>query len=365
MTGREVGAAFYLPPKPRVLVVNMRRIGDLLLTTPLMRTLRHAYPDARLDVLVFAGTEAILSGNPDIDGVIAIAPQPGAWAMTRLVARLWRRYDLVIATQSGDRPALLAWIAGRKRRLFDVAVVSQPRRHRLIETLALVAPLGLSPRPEVVCPESASPDVPDRDRPYAVLHAAPMFGYRRWTDEGWRALARALGDRGLRVVATGGPDAAERAYLDAVWSADAVPVERMDGRLNWSQLTALLRDAAVYVGPDTSVTHLAAASGCETVALFGPTDPRIWGPWPASGLDAMWEAARPLQHRGNVRLLQTIMPCVPCQEEGCERRLDSASACLSGMAPDRVMAAVDEALQSRQERGGWRPAAKAGMESPS
>ena len=56
-------------------------------------------------------------------------------------------------------------------------------------------------------------------------------------------------------------------------------------------LPDLLSQARVYVGPDTSVTHLAAAAGCPTVALYGPTDPRLWGPWPVGGLDQIWEAA--------------------------------------------------------------------------
>jgi len=70
----------------------------------------------------------------------------------------------------------------------------------------------------------------------------------------------------------------ERRYLDDLWGAVSVPVRRIDGRLDWPQLAGLLAKARIYVSPDTSVTHLAAASGCATVALFGPTDPRLWCP---------------------------------------------------------------------------------------
>ena len=83
-------------------------------------------------------------------------------------------------------------------------------------------------------------------------------------------------------MTTGGPAEAERDYLDDVWSG--VSVRRLDGQLDWPQLAACWRKARVYIGPDTSVTHLAAASGCPTVALYGPTDPRLWGPWPIGGL---------------------------------------------------------------------------------
>jgi heptosyltransferase-3 len=100
-----------------------------------------------------------------------------------------------------------------------------------------------------------------------------MFRYTPWSDAGWRALALRLVKRGLTVVTTGGADPQERAYLDALWAGSSV--ERLDGRLDWRELTAFLRGAALSVGADTSVTHLAAAAGSPTVALFGPTDPRL------------------------------------------------------------------------------------------
>jgi hypothetical protein len=68
-----------LPPRARILVVALRRLGDVLLTTPLIRSLKQAFPDAAIDALVFAGTEGILAGNPDLAGVIAMPPRnPGA-----------------------------------------------------------------------------------------------------------------------------------------------------------------------------------------------------------------------------------------------------------------------------------------------
>ena len=146
------------------------------------------------------------------------------------------------------------------------------------------------------------------------------------------------------MIATGGPAQSEREYLDDVWSGISTPVCRRDGRLNWPQLAGLLANACIYVGPDTSVTHLAAASGCPTVALYGPTDPRLWGPWPTGGLDTMWAATGTIQHRGNVWLVQNALPCTPCQLEGCERRLYSYSACLDELPAALVIAAMDQAL---------------------
>jgi heptosyltransferase-3 len=113
-------------------------------------------------------------------------------------------------------------------------------------------------------------------------------------------------------------------------------------------VSALIRAARVYIGPDTAVTHLAAATGTPTVALYGPTDPRVWGPWPAGGLDTPWAAAGTVERRGNVWLVQNPLPCLPCQLEGCDRRLDSHSQCLDELPAAQVIAAVDEALAVRE-----------------
>jgi heptosyltransferase-3 len=342
-----------LPPRPRILVVALRRLGDVLLTTPLIRSIRRAWPDARLDVLVFADTAGILEGNPDVDRVVAMPPRPTLAQSASLAARLFKRYHLAVSTQSGDRPTLFALLAGRdhagpawpaeraKRALLGRCVTAGEGRHRVEEMLRLADALGIARVAEVVVPQGGLAPGHAVAGPYAVIHAAPKFRYKQWTRAGWRALAAALGERGLAVVATGGPD--DRAFLDDLWG-DAPNVRRLDGRLPWPELAALLAGARLYVGPDTSVTHLAAASGCRTVALFGPTDPRLWGPWPAHGLPTPWAAAGTIQRRHNVWLVQNPLPCLPCQQEGCDRRLDSRAQCLDEMTPRQVLAAVDQAL---------------------
>ena len=108
-------AHFDLPERPKVLVVILRRLGDVLLATPLLRSLRQGLPGASLDVLVFAGSERILKGNPDIDRVLTMPERPSGAQTLRLLAQLWRRYDLAVSTQSGDRPTFMASAPSRGR----------------------------------------------------------------------------------------------------------------------------------------------------------------------------------------------------------------------------------------------------------
>ncbi len=344
-----------LPDKPRILVVTLRRLGDVLLTTPLIRSAKRTWPDAAIDMLVFDGTQGIVQGNPDIHRIIVMSRHRGPVGAIGLMLSLFKRYHLAISTHPGDRPTLFAVLAGRrcaglvdpegppagravKRLLLHRQMASDGNLHRVEQVLRLADLIGATRIPEVVYP-APEPLPFTAGGPYAVVHAAPMFRYKQWTAEGWRAIAAGLKQRGLAVIAIGGPDPAERDYLARVWRG-TVAVHR----LSWAQDVTLLQGARLFVGPDTSTSHLAAAIGCPTVVLFGPTDPRIWGPWPKGGLQQPWQDASPLQNRGNVWLVQNPLPCLPCQLEGCERRIESASTCLEELKAEQVLQAVDQAL---------------------
>ena len=348
-----------LPPEPRVLVVALRRLGDVLLTTPLIRSVKRAFPACSIEALVFAGTEGILTGNPDLAGVLTVPERPSVRESLALLRRLWRRYDLALSTQTGDRPSAYAVLAGRqsaglleanklfsavKRLALSRSCTSDRTQHRIADLLRLAELLGIPSCAEIVGPQGNVRPGLLPTSPYAVVHAAPKYTYKRWTSDGWQKLAGALRLRGLATIVIGAKS--DRAYLDEVWRDCGVA--RLDGALAWPELAALIGAARVYIGPDTAVTHLAAATGTPTVALYGPTDPRIWGPWPVGGLDRPWTAAGTIQHRGNVWLVQNPLPCLPCQLEGCERRLDSHSQCLDELSADQVVAAVDHALAVRQ-----------------
>jgi len=349
-----------LPEQPRILVITLRRLGDVLLTTPLIRTLKRGLAGSSVTVLVFRGTEGMLAGNPDVDEVLAISERPRLAETAALMRRLWRGYDLAVSTQAGDRPTFFGLIAARrrvglvpragqtgawwKRYAHHIPVAAEPDCHRVTQLLGLASALGLEQAPDIVCPQGGTAEEFAPRTPYAVVHPSPFYRYKRWTDAGWRALARGLSERGLELVATEGRDPAEQAYIDGLWGPADPGVTRVRGRLDWASLSALLKGAAIYIGPDTSMTHLAAASGCPTIAIFGPTSPRLIGPWPPGGLAEPWDHAGTIQRRANVWVLQNPLPCLPCEKLGCEGHLDSYSRCLDELPVRLVMSAVDQAL---------------------
>lgn len=352
------------PAPASILVVSLRYFGDVLLTTPLIRSLRREFASAAIDVLLVAGTEGILEGNPDLRQVVTVAERPGFAGHLQFARWLWRRYDLAVVAETGDRPHFYGFAAARRRAglvppelgkrwwkapLLQHRVVSTALEPRVACYRRLAEALGLSYAPEVVAPTVAGSPSQWRAmlgfdvarEAYAVLNLAPRFRYKRWHAEGWRSLIAWLHARGLRIAITGGDAAAEREYVRNVLAGSAVPVSDLAGRLRFAETADLLRGAALYVGPDTATSHLAAACGTPSVVLFGPTDPRLWGPLPRAGLDRPYAKVAPSQRRANVLLVQEpSLPCVPCQLEGCERHRESHSACLDRMGAERVIDAA-------------------------
>lgn len=360
----------------RILVVCTRQIGDVLLTTPMIRAARQRWPGARIDVLGFAGTLGMLRGNPDVASTIEVTPGSGWLRSLPLIARLWRRYDLALVTQRSDRAHLYGWIAARRRAglvpgnrslgwwkhliLQHAFVVNGEETHAAIEKLVLLSPwVGLPSRLDVVpTPPAALPsDVEAALQPgFVVMHVPSIARFKQWPATHFRQVIADLTADGRQVVLTGSPSPHDRAQVDAVLGAgDPARVLDVAGRLDFAQLSGLLRRAALFIGPDTSVTHLAAAHALPLIALYGPTHPQVWAPWPqgesparpAFERRAMTQESRP--RFGRVVLMQgpprhdqpaDAPDCVPCRQEGCERWPGSRADCLDGLLPDRVTASA-------------------------
>lgn len=356
--------------EPRsVLLIVTRRIGDVLLATPLIRSCRRAWPHARIEALVFRGTEGVLEANPDLDRILTIDPRPKRSAHLAFALRLWRRYDLALSLLPSDRPTLYAWLAGvrrfglldtapsqrwKRRLLHGSAAFDNEGTHTVLMHLALARLLGIEPVGEIVLGwgtttrqriDTLTDTSPD---PIVVLHPCPQFNYKMWPKNNWVALGEWLRARRFRIFLTGGPRREERSYVADI--ATALDSPCLAGMLSLSETACLIARARLYVGPDTAVTHMAAALGVPTIALFGPSDPVKWGPWPAG----YREQRNPWQRRGsqrrlNVTLLQGPGECVPCRLEGCERHIGSFSDCLRALSVDTVTEAVARALTEPAE----------------
>ncbi len=356
-----------------VLVVVTRQIGDVLLTTPLVRAARERWPQAAIDVLGFAGTLGMLRGNPDVRALLEVPARPGPLATLGLARRLWRRYDLALVADPGDRAHLIGWVAARersgllparsgsnwwKRKLLRHAVAiggDQGERHVVPEKLELLAPWsgGIAPRLVGPAGDALPSSLASQLAPgYLVVHTPSMWVYKQWPPDHFRELIALLALAGRQVVLTGGPGAADRETVAEMEGA-APPAQLVDaGVLSFQQVATLLRGSALYIGPDTSVSHLAAACGTPVLAIFGPTNPQRWAPWPGGEQPVRFERRRTAQTIGRVTLLQADLPCVPCGRAGCEDHRDSRADCLPAILPERVAAKALEILSCHPREGG-------------
>lgn len=352
------------PPKA-VLIVSPLRIGDALLATPLARSLKLAWPETAVDFLVLPGSQGVLEGNTDIRHVHVFPQRTHLLGKLSQIRTLWNRYDLALATQASDRSRLYAKAAAPitigfvtsesgqalKKNLLDVPLpFDDLDTHTVSLNLQLLEPLGVPAFRTVVNPRPAAwsiHQIQDLEPAgtYAVLHPSPKFAYKMWTESAWVGLGQWLQAQGFQVVLTGSPDPEELAYVGKIARLLGSNSLCLAGQLSLAQTAELLDSARLYIGPDTAVTHMAAASGTPTIALFGPSNPVKWGPWPSTWAQSLSPWSRVGSGRqGNVWLLQGTGDCVPCFKEGCDRHIMSSSKCLQELPLSRVVQAASEAL---------------------
>ena len=347
-----------------ILVVVTRRIGDVLLSTPLIRSMRCAWPEAHIDVLVFENTQGFLVSNTDIRQIITVPEKLGFWKHLKFLLTLIRRYDLAISTLPGDRPTFYAWLSGKCR----VGMLENHRKQRwktlllnswtpfdnyglhiVLLNLKLVDLLSIDPIYDVVVSWRQSDEdhvkqiLPFniKSEPFALLHIYPKFFYKMWHQDGWIELVQWLDSRGIRAVLSGSEEPKELDYVNHVFSLLPSSAVNVSGNLSLSEVAFITSHALVYVGPDTAITHMAAALGVPTIALYGPTNPVKWGPWPKHHVCRYNPyVMRGSQTVGNVVLIQGEGDCVPCHEEGCDRNINSLSDCLQNLPATKVIEAV-------------------------
>jgi len=355
----------------RILFVVPAQLGDVLLCTPAIHAARLRWPQARIDVLGFVGTLDLLEGNPDVNGLVEIRASAESNLKTKLLEalRIWRRYDLALVARTSDRAHVAGWLAAPRRSVMlpgDGSGVWKRRaaQHAQFEAagvpivlgnLALLSPwveapaaLSLYPPPPLPLPASLEAKL---RRPCVVVHVPSMWRYKQWPVAHFRSVVEGLVANGVQVVLTGSGSANDQALIAPLRDAGTEP-DMIDvaGRLQLRQLRALLERADAYLGPDTSVTHLAAAVGLPIVAVFGPSRPDHFGPWPREHPPAQpWQRRAQRQQMGDIVVLQgpdrhDRPQCVPCNGMGCEQRSDSGSRCLESLAPERVLAELRRVL---------------------
>jgi lipopolysaccharide heptosyltransferase II len=291
-----------------ILIIKPCCLGDVLMATPVIATLRQAFPKARIDFAVGGWSRAIVENNPYLDGLVDCGRVGSgsrySWLEYLDLVRRIRvgKYEACFVLDRSPLISLLPYLGGVPQR---VGLDSRGRGFSLTVSVPIVAPkheteLYLDtvraisievnkPRLEFYPTDEDRCHVAEMLRavpqaPVVVIHPAGgsnpgmILSAKRWPPQRFAALAdRLIEEKGTQVFLVGGPD--DEPIAAAIKEVMRQKPWDLTGQLTLGQLGTLLERCDLFVGHDTGAMHLAVAVGIPVVAIFGPSDPRIYGPY--------------------------------------------------------------------------------------
>lgn len=332
----------------KILIRSTNWIGDAIMTTPAVRTIRTNFPGAHLAILAYPWVADVFRASPHVDEVILFQPDgehrglPGLWRLARQLAA--RDFDLAILLQNAFKAALIVRLAGipvragysrdGRRPLLTHPVTIRPevrQLHQVHYYQDLCRQLGLSPGPDelflAVAPAVAkwaeSFLAAYAGRPVIGLNPGAAFGPAKcWPVERYGALAARLAGELKAVIPVFGT-AADTHTAAAIKTFAPEQVIDLTGRTSLAEAMALIGRCDGFVTNDSGLMHVAAAQNTPLVAIFGSTDPVATGPFS--------ERAVVVRHE---------LDCQPCLKPRC--RADFR--CMTEIEVAEVFAAVRELL---------------------
>ncbi|MCJ7541167.1 MAG: glycosyltransferase family 9 protein [Desulfobacterales bacterium] len=359
MTSRIVkGGPLALDSISRLLLIQSGDIGDLVLSTPSISALRQRFPQSKITIAVRRKAKELMDDCPLIDEVLVVDKMTGSGYRQSLSTahqiRLWRkaRFDLAIDLRTGTRGAIMAWICGAPRRISFYSGDEAHWRNWVFTHLAIIpyvagtyvadyyhflleafeisdrpGPLRLWINPERqqrvdrFCWEKGL----DPLSPYIALQPFSQWPYKELPDERYIQLIEMIHSAvKVPVVIVGGPEDKQRAA--GMCSRLGHEAINLAGETTIGELSALLARSRLFVGIDSAGLHIAAAVGCPTIGIFGPSASASWAP------------------RGKGHLVvQAQEPCSPCRDKGC--RNSEVSLCLQRLPANIIMVAIEKQVK--------------------
>ncbi len=338
----------------KILIIDLDNVGDVVMASFLPRALKELYPHSYIGVLVKEYSQDILRHNPFVDELIIFNPpwlgdllnRRFSWRRTKSLAGKLKnsRFDLAIIINSDWRKALLAKIAGipsrigadkKRSSLFLTVPVkydNDPAKHTVQENLDLLKALGYKKNEiklEVFIDDDTlhwAEGILEKNnlgRQESLIGIHPGAGHpaRIWPAENYVKLIDALEqDPKVKVMVVG-------SHGDHIIKEikDKTNKYKVIFFLNISvlQMAALFRQCACVIAQDSGPMHLAATVGAKTIAIFGPSNPRKFGPYGPGH-----------------SVIRKEMPCSPCGSDPECNRLD----CLKNISVNEVLEKVKEVL---------------------
>ena len=284
----------------RILVIQLKRIGDFILTAPAIASLRAAYPAAEIVMVVPKNVAGLAHCLGEVSRVIAY--ESGRVSLEAWGSAIAGEWDACLDFTGTDRSAFLVTLSLATQRIgyakfarglrkfaytqmssasvrelhtvdFHLALVECLTGHR--QTPATVFKIPAESRRSVLAQIAAQ----GVKKGFAIVHPGTAREDKFWLDERWAEIvAVAHGKHQLPVVLTGAGDGLEKPHLAALKKMLKVPVIDLTGKLSLVELAALIAECRIILGVDSMAMHLASMLGKPQIALFGPTNPYHWRP---------------------------------------------------------------------------------------
>lgn len=313
----------------RILVITLSNIGDIILTTPVISALIKEFPDARLDVMVGPQGRDIFEKDPNIFKVIIYDKHMPMADKARLQMKLKKlRYDLVVDIRNTLFPILI----GPRYRTATIQKFPHHIIHSKKKHLYRLKSVGIDNMEEPSYIHIAREDDEYVDQilkgqgisgPIVVMNPGAKSHIKRWTAAGFAEVADRLITECKTSVVFVGVKEDEAIVSDIIARMKNKPYNLVD-KTNIRQLASLIRRSKVLITNDSAPLHLGNAVGAKVVAIFGPTDPRKYGP--TGEFDVV---------------INRKLSCAPCERAEC----DHSHECMKSISPDAVFDAAKKILE--------------------
>ena len=340
----------------RVLVVRLRSIGDTVLATPALDSLRRFLPHAQIDIVLEDWVAPVLAGFDAVDNVIKV--ERGSARARMQVARRLRaiRYDVAYNLHGGTTATLLVRASGARHRVgyayyqyawlynhrapLSSELWGREKTHSVEQQLALLGWTGVPvtdrPPTRLVVTNEADASVQarlnavglDASAPFALIHPAAAFDSKQWATENFARVIADLHARGLPAVAIAAPQ--EREIVESLRRITSAPLQ-IFADLSLPEVTALAARARLFVGNDSGIAHIAAAVETPSVVVFGSSNVAHWRPWTNAPAVVVREE----------------MACAPCAGYTCKEF--GVAQCIRRVPVERVTAAIASVLHERAQ----------------
>ncbi len=345
----------------KILIIRLSAIGDVVDVLPALRCLRSNFPESRISWLVEDRASEVLSGHPDIDDVIVfprkkwrreILKANRAYSTLSNILSFYKKlrgecYDLVLDFQGNLKSGIMDMITGAENRIgFGKGFCKEfnylftrykvypqiKREHRIDKNLSLLKELDIETKFQI-------PELPVSisDQKYISnfigennLNSVPLIvvnpctseygSYKRWSTLNYARLADMILEKyDVKVIFTWGPNELDIVNEIVTYMEQDAIVSK---KTTIKQLIELIRCADLYIGGDTGPLHIASTLCIPTVAIFGPKDPILYGPY-----------------NENAAIITKELQCSPCRNRTC-----SDPTCLTTILPEEVFQAVNQLM---------------------